>query len=84
MDLNKMTFTTDEVGYTTPETVTVTMTVKEALWIAIVAGQQRGESPHGDMYCCLCADVFNRYWEDGVDDARKELIFDTPPIVYSE
>lgn len=83
MKLLSMTFSEHDDGIQ-PDTVTVTMTAREALWIAIVAGQQRGDSPHHDIYCCLTTDVFNRYWDDGVVDAKKEIPFATPPIRYSE
>ena len=82
MKLKEMTLTPNSEGDTLPKTVTVEMTLEEALWIAVVAGQQKGTSPHNGLYDCLVCDVFNRYWEDGVDDAQRELQVETPPIKY--
>ena len=84
MELKEMTFDSAEGGISTPSTVTVKMTVKEALWVAIVSGKQRGESPHSGIFDCLVGDVFNRYWEDGTDEARKNIHVDTPPISYEK
>ena len=84
MELKEITFSPDLDGEAVPETVTVKMTVKEALWLAIVAGEQRGVSPHSGIYNCLTGDVFNRYWDDGVDDAKQTFPVETPPIVYQD
>ena len=85
MRLKGLTFTTDnEDEGAIPKTVTVEMTVQEALWIARVSGKQRGESPHSGIFDCLIGDVFNRYWDDGVDEARKVFCFEVPPIVYED
>jgi hypothetical protein len=82
MKLNAISFKDDD-GYAAPETITVTMTVEEALWIARVAEKQRGGSPHRTLYDCLVCDLFNRFWEDGVNDAAKQYPFEIPPIVYT-
>ena len=82
MELKGMTFSPDNNGDVIPKTITVEMTVKEALWIAIVSGEQKGESPHTGIFNCLNGDVFNRYWDDGADDALKEIHVETPPIKY--
>lgn len=71
-------------GEATPNSIAVNMSIEEALWIVTVAGQQKGESPHTDMFSCLTNDVFNRYWEDGATDAKKEIHVETPPIIYDE
>ncbi len=84
MELKEMTFAPDSEGTVIPETVTVKMTVQEALWLAIVSGKQKGESPHNGIFNCLNADVFNRYWDDGVDDAKREFPIETPPVVYAD
>ena len=36
------------------------------------------------LYSALVGDVFNRYWEDGVDDASREIHVEIPPIKYEE
>ena len=64
--------------------VSVTMSVEEALWIAIVSGQQHGSSPHNEINSCLVGNVFNRFWDDGVSDAISEYHIDTPPIKYEK
>lgn len=66
------------------ETVTVTMTIQEALWIARVSGQQKGESPHSGIFDCLVGAVFDRFWDDGVNDASKDFNFEIPPIKYED
>ena len=83
MNLKQLTFQSTENGCV-PEKVTVEMTVEEALWIAKVSGKQRGESPHRGIFSCLTNDVFNRYWDDGVDDASGIFRFETPPIQYDD
>lgn len=82
MQLKEIKFSPNEEGDVMPSTINVTMTIEEALWIAKVAGQQRGESPHSGIYDCLTGDVFNRYWDDGLDDASKEIRIETPVIKY--
>jgi len=67
-----------------PSKVLVELTLEEAIWIATVAGRQRGESPHSQLYGVLTADVFNRYWDDGLEDARKEFPVTVPPIRYED
>lgn len=63
---------------TAPKTVTITMTIDEAGSIAKVFGEfsplKFGEKfPHidpsisGEIYDCLTGDVFNRFWDDGVN-----------------
>jgi len=83
MKLKSITFAEGEEG-ANPETVTVEMTILEALWCVKVAGKQKGESPHSGIYDCLISDVVNRYWEDGIKDAQRELQveIEIPPIVY--
>jgi hypothetical protein len=84
MKLKEITFTDDQEGDAVPLTITVTMSVEEALWVAIVSGKQKGESPHSGIYNCLTSDVFNRYWDDGVSDAAKYMRIETPPIRYDD
>lgn len=83
MDIKSITFSKNNDGISVPEKISVSMDVEEALWIAKVSGEQRGDSPHHGMYACLVGDVFNRYWEDGVNEASREFVFETPPIKYS-
>jgi hypothetical protein len=68
MKLENIRFSDGENG-AEPEKITVTMTLPEAIWMAKIAGKQRDESPHSGIYDCLIGDVFNRYWDDGVDEA---------------
>ena len=86
MDLKSMTFAPDPNfdNDSMPKTVTVTMTIEEALWVTIVSGQQCGDSPHHGIWGCLFGDVFNRYWDDGVIEARKYMSFETPPVTYED
>lgn len=78
MKLEKLTFVEGEEGVI-PETVTVTMNIREAVNIAKVFGKFSGESRIKDglfedeIYDCLVSDVFNRYWEDGYEGAIAEL-----------
>ena len=84
MELKVLTFTQSDEGEAQPETITVQMTVQEALWIARVSGQQRGSSPHNGIYDCLVGDIFDRFWEEGVDGAIRQFHFEIPPIRYVE
>lgn len=61
MRLNAMTFEPENGNEENLKTVTVTMTIEEALWIALVSGQQKGTSPHNGIYSCLTGAVFNRF-----------------------
>ena len=67
-----------------PSAITVTMTIEEAIWIAEIAGKQRGDSPHLGIYDCLVGDLFNRYWDGGVDDAIRIYPVEIPPIIYKD
>lgn len=61
-----------------PETITVTLTIQEAAFLAKFVGGARvidmnkvfdgGDKPGVEVYECLVGAVFNRYWDDGVDD----------------
>ena len=68
-----------------PYEISVTLTITEALWIAKLAGQCRscgGESQ--ELYSCLSGDVFNRYFDDGVDEADARYHVEIPPIKYED
>ena len=69
-----------------PKNVTVEMTIKEAAWIAMVAGKTYGDGEHSNIYDALCCRVFNAYWEDGITDAVDAdcLNVMTPDIVFPE
>lgn len=60
---------TDEL----PVEVTVRMSRAEATLIASYVGQLTPSTAtsHG-IYDALVGGVFNRFWEDGLDDARRE------------
>lgn len=80
MKLNALTFDdTEEL-----ESVTVTMSLKEAIWIAKVSSKQKGVSPHSGIYDCLMGTVFNRLWEIGLEGAERENYVEIPPISYEE
>ena len=79
MKLRAMTFVGDDEDVL-PDTITVTMSIAEAAAIAMIFGKLNSyaiarltpQSPiTGDIdgiYCCLVGDVFNRYWDNSVDD----------------
>lgn len=62
-----------------PNEITVTMSLMEAAVIGKVFGgfnahdYEKREIPEIDAYNDLCGNVFNRYWEDGLDGAMREL-----------
>lgn len=62
-----------------PHNITVSMTVTEAAAIARVFGalndyglRRLGLDDSG-IYDCLTGDVFNRYWDDGVNDVLTRI-----------
>lgn len=81
MQLENIRFTQNDDG-AEPDTITVTMTIREAIWIAKIAEKQRGTYPHSGISNCLNGDFFNRYWDDGIDEADKDLNVEIPPIQY--
>lgn len=83
MQINQIKFTQDDNG-AKPAEVNVTITIEEAIWIAEIAGNQRGSSPHKSIYYALVGDVFNRYWDDGVDEAQRIYGVEIPPIKYDD
>lgn len=66
-----------------PATVTVEMTVREAAWLARFNGRLsaaavdeilpgfREES--SAIYSALVGGLFNRFWDDGVNEALREI-----------
>lgn len=63
-----------------PSEIAVTMTLEEAAVIAEVFGSfsdtemTRRKLPFlPEVYEVLCGDVFNRYWDDGVDGAVRHI-----------
>lgn len=69
MIIEKIEFVQGEEG-ALPNVLTVSMTLAEAIWIAQKAGSERGGYPTThDIYEALTGDVFNRYWQNGVDGA---------------
>lgn len=72
-----------------PVTVTVTMGIEEAAAIARVFGSMNGHAitklgVSSSIWSCLAGDVFNRYWEDGVNDVLPGAIMlgslNDPPV----
>jgi len=65
-----------------PATITSEISAAEAIFLATLLGQQTGIAAngvwpgHGELstavYDCLSGEVFNRYYEDGVDEARRD------------
>ena len=61
-----------------PDKITVTMSVREAAFIAKVLGgfngdraeliQRDGPEVVGEIYSCLTGGFFNRFWDGGVKD----------------
>ena len=66
MKLNNIKFSKGEE----PEEITFTVNIEEALWIAKIAGKQRGSSPHNEIYDCLAGSFFNKFWDSGISDSR--------------
>jgi hypothetical protein len=76
MQIEAMTFTQHEEEGAIPEKITVTMTAREAVWIAKVVGRLTGEQKDqilpgfheecSEIYSCLTGDVANRYFEEGL------------------
>lgn len=64
-----------------PTMVTVEMTIDEAAVIAKVFGEfslktfeekfPRMDNEHSEIYDCLVGEVFNRFWDDGVDGCLR-------------
>ncbi|ANA86270.1 hypothetical protein SEA_LOZINAK_113 [Gordonia phage Lozinak] len=64
-----------------PEQVTVVMSRSEAEWITLVLGSLTGEQEEaikpgyreqsGEIYNALVGELFNRFWEDGINDAVR-------------
>lgn len=79
MEINNIKFRQDDEIGAIPETVSVTMSIEEAAWIAKLAGKTRGGGVCSSIYSALVGDVFDRYWEEGVAEIRGVEI---PPIVY--
>ena len=65
MNLINIAFNEDE----NIDKITVSMTLKEAAWIARIAGKCNDNTKEGDIYHCLVGTVFNRFYEDGVAEA---------------
>lgn len=78
MEINAIQFEQGEEG-AIPAEITVTMTLEEAVAIAHVFGDFTDKDledkglPQTDIYSALTGDVFNRYWDDGLDGARREI-----------
>lgn len=63
--------------YGSPDAITVTMSVAEAAFITTLLGRMNdleqdnviagGAHAGRGIYDCLTGDLFNRYWDDGVD-----------------
>ena len=75
MKLKAMTFRDDGEGDPIPDTITVDLTIEELVWIAQAAGKLREvDKPHNfNVYGPACGDVLNRYWDDGADEAARDL-----------
>jgi len=76
MKLQKIELDDDEY----PESITVQMTLDEAVWIGLLAGKQRGSSPHNGIHSCLIGNLFNRFFDNGIVAVKEGVVI--PPIVY--
>jgi len=66
-----------------PEKITAELSLSEAVFIALLMGQQNGHTseeilPGGtdlpsEIYSALTGELFNRYYDDGVDEAARGL-----------
>lgn len=64
-----------------PESVTATLSADEALFLAVVTGKHSSNTAEelmigggrlsSSVYGCLAGSLFNRFYEDGVDDALR-------------
>ena len=63
-------------------TISVEMTIKEACWIAKMSGSINNVNSqlHSEIYSCLVGAFFNKFYEDGVDEAQNELGVVLPKI----
>lgn len=75
MRLENIKFEESEEG-ALPSEITVTMSLEEAATIAKVFGGFNDKAlrdkglPRTNIYNDLCDNVFNRYWEDGLDGVK--------------
>lgn len=83
MKIRNIDFVQEDVG-AVPSKVVVEMTIEEAVWIAEVAGSTCNSETAESIYRALAGDVFNRYWDDGVDAAFRDFGPVVPPIRYDE
>jgi hypothetical protein len=78
MRLKQITFDVDAEGASAPSLITVEMTATEAAYLAVVVGKSThldreevmpgGGDAGSEVFDCLTGDVFNRYYDDGVQD----------------
>ena len=56
-------------------TISVDMTIEEACWMAKVSGAIANDHSklHHEIYSCLVGGFFNKFYEDGVNEALHEL-----------
>lgn len=86
MKIKALTF--DEHGQ--PEQITFTISLPEAIYLALLLGSQSGRtanetlSKNGDVinascYYTVSGEVFNRYWDNGVEEARSQYLAQPSP-----
>jgi hypothetical protein len=78
MKLISMQMRSDENGDAFPETITVEMSIADALVLAEIYGQMNSAAHRisgatDGPYNCLVSSVFNRYWDAGVPGARAHF-----------
>ena len=80
MKIKQLTFTDGEDG-AIPASGVVEMTIEEMAFFAVIAGMLTDsmKPKNFDAYDALVGDVFNRYWDDGVDGAIREIGVRRPP-----
>lgn len=79
MELKAISFATTD-GETFPDRITVEMSQAEAAAIAALFGLLNGHALtrlgirgiDPGIHDCLAGDVFNRYWDNGVEEARPQ------------
>ncbi len=74
MKIKSMTFRDSDIGII-PDVVSCELTIEEAVWVAQIAGKLTDcdKPANFDIYQPLVGDVINRYWEDGVNEAKCAL-----------
>lgn len=78
MKLEKMTFTQHEEEGAIPETITITLTAREIVWLGALLGRQNHtmieevlpgfQEENSEIYHGITGDVANRFFDEGLGD----------------